>query len=181
MSAQLWISDVKKVFKSQEDIESKLMRFKNISVLGTIVNVEFSPNLYEGSNDKRPVVYQLDDGTGVMKIVHFIHDKVARQRRTIDLDQCHGPLQDGVANHCLINGPLKAGDTVHVKGVPHIDDQRRRTGVVPEEGHETTASKTIILKAYAVRLLVDPNDEIERMFLVDKLRKSEIYSHLFSA
>ena len=179
MSAQLWVSDVFKVFKSQEDIDKKLVKFKNISVLGTIVNVEMSPNLYEGSNDKRPVVYQVDDGTGVIRVVYFIHDKVARQRKTIDLDQCQGPLRDGVANQCLINGPLKAGATVHVKGVPHIDDQRRRTTVVLEDDCETTSNTTI--KAYAVRLLVDPNDEIERMFLVDKLRKSELYSHLFSA
>jgi len=75
MSAQLWVSDVFKVFKSQEDIEKKLVKFKNISVLGTIVNVEMSPNLYEGSNDKRPVVYQVDDGTGVIRVVYFIHDK----------------------------------------------------------------------------------------------------------
>ena len=97
MSAQLWISDVNKLFKTQEDIEKKLSKFKNISVLGTIVNVERTgPNLEEGSNDKRPVVYHLDDGTGVIPIVYFLHDKVAKQRRTLSFDQGSGPMLDKV-------------------------------------------------------------------------------------
>ena len=39
----------------------------------------------------------------------------------------------------------------------------------------------IEIKAFSVKLVIDPNEEIERMFLVDKLRKSGHYSHLFSA
>ena len=97
MSAQLWISDVNKLFKTQEDIEKKLSKFKNISVLGTIVNVERTgPNLEEGSNDKRPVVYHLDDRTGVIPIVYFLHDKVAKQRKTFSFDQGSGPMLDKV-------------------------------------------------------------------------------------
>ena len=173
MSAQLWISDIQKIFKNQEDIELKMSKFKTISVLGTIVNVERTgPNLYEGSNDKRPIVYHLDDGTGVIKIVHFVHDKVAKQRKMFDFnqDQGSGPMLEKLRNQCLIEGPLKTGTTVQVKGVPQID--QRASEII---------HSTIEIKAFAVRTVNDPNDEIERMILVDKLKRSELYSQLFQA
>jgi len=199
MSAQLWISDIHKIFKNQNDIDMKMSKFKTISALGTIVNVERTgPNLYEGSNDKRPIVYHLDDGTGVIRIVHFVHDKVAKQRKMFNFDQGSGPMLEKLKRHCLIEGHLKTGTTVQVKGVPQID-QRRKTRSVFEPEHQiqqtnTTESEiphslieikdTAIhssteIKAFAVRTVNDPNDEIEHMILVDKLKRSELYSHLF--
>ena len=183
MSAQLWISDIQKIFKNQEDIEFKLSKFKTISVLGTIVNVERTgPNLYEGSNDKRPIVYHLDDGTGVIKIVHFVHDKVAKQRKmfNFDQDQGSGPMLEKLRNQCLIEGPLKTGTTVQVKGVPQID-QRAWSKQSSVDNTSEIVQSTIEIKAFAVRTVNDPNDEIERMMLVDKLRRSELYSQLFQA
>jgi len=184
MSAQLWISDIPKIFKNQEDIELKMSKFKTISVLGTIVNVERTgPNLYEGSNDKRPIVYHLDDGTGVIQIVHFVHDKVAKQRKmfNFDQDQGAGPMLEKLRNHCLIEGPLKTGTTVQVKGVPQIDQRAGSKQSSVLDNTSEIIQSTIEIKAFAVRTVNDPNDEIERMFLVDKLKRSELYSQLFQA
>lgn len=71
---------------------------------------------------------------------------------------------------------MKTGTTVQVKGVPQIARWKcKRTADDPEVMPETE------IKAFSVKLVIDPNEEIERMFLVDKLRKSDHYSHLFSA
>lgn len=175
----LWVSDINRLFKTQEDIEKKLSKFKHVSVLGTIVNVERTgPNLQdEGSNDKRPVVYHLDDGTGVIPIVYFLHDKVAKQRKTFSLDQeGSGPMLDKIKNYCQISGHLKTGTTVQVKGVPQVDRWKCK-----RSADDSQASAEIEIKAFSVKLVIDPNEEIERMFLVDKIRKSGHYSHLFSA
>merc|ERR1712113_405323 len=100
-------------------------------------------------------------------------------------------MLEKLKRHCLIEGHLKTGTTVQVKGVPQID-QHRKTMSVFEPEHQIQQNNTIEsevphsliemkdiaihssteIKAFAVRTVNDPSDEIEHMILVDKLKRS---------
>ena len=107
---------------------------------------------------------------GTCRCTNTLQTLVQRKMFNFDQDQGSGPMLEKLRNQCLIEGPLKTGTTVQVKGVPQID--QRASEII---------HSTIEIKAFAVRTVNDPNDEIDRMILVDKLKRSEIYSQLFQA
>jgi len=162
MSAYLWISDVLKLFPDQQSIDD-FTQFKSITILGTIVNIQCVPNL-ESANDRRPIIYEIDDGTSVIKMVYFVQDKVIKQKE-IGLESLSSTtlskMVEKVQRTCFIQGPLEIGETVEVKGFPQLFNGSTE------------------MKAFRLRSVSNPNEEVDRMFLVSQLRKSELYSNLF--
>ena len=97
----------------------------------------------------------MDDGTGNIKVVLFIPSD-----RPKDFGQFGDSiLAEKLKKSFIACGSPQIGQTVDIKGTPQV-----RYGV------------TEIKCIYAPRLVLDPNDEVERMFIVDKLRHSNIYS-----
>lgn len=142
MSAQLWISDVEKVILSQD------ANFRTLSVVGTVVSIERTSNPEDG-NDRRPTVFHLDDGTGVIRVVHFPQaTKSIREGLFPDKDK-------------FMCSDIQIGSTLEVKGVSQ------------------EFNMAVEIKAYRIRKVLDANDEIDRMFQVDRLKRAGIYSSLF--
>lgn len=144
----LWISDLLKL-----DLQS----LKNVVILGTIVNIQLAPCFDQPDHQfKRPIIYEVDDGTAVIKVVQFVKDIIEKQKAE-NLNDLNGVLSEKIQQKCVMRGPFEVGTTVEVKGVPHLF-----------EGN-------VELKAYRVRQVDDASDEVERMFVVDALRK-QLYS-----
>lgn len=159
--AQVWISDALRAFQEQEDIE-KLATFKGIGVMGTIVNIVYSPS----ADKNRPHVYLVDDGTGVIRVVHFLQAKMAKQNEVYNVAKIvkdsggkMSNLARKVEDTCVVK-TLEIGDTVEVKGVPQVYQGMTE------------------IKAHTVRLVQDLNQEAERMVVVDQLRSAKIYDFL---
>lgn len=130
--------------------------------MGTIVAVQSGPDLECLERDRRPMIYQVDDGTAVIKVTQFVQDKVLEQGEFLLADKSSVMLQK-VNETCIIKGPLEVGVTVEVKGMPQIYKDHTE------------------IRAFRMRKVTDPNDEVDRMLLVDSLRKSEVYSSSFQS
>jgi len=147
--AYLWIADTLRQFASEELISDKIKDgVKGISVIGTIVNSLCSPsNEAFNSNTRRlPFVFEIDDGTAVIKVVYFCP---SQPKQLADSSN----LAHKVTLFCDIRNIVKVGKTIEVKGVPQI------------------YTENVEIKAYEVRQVLDPNDEVDRMLLVDRWRK----------
>ena len=60
-NVMLWISDVLKIGGEK----------KTICIMGTVVNILYSPYNLEGAPITKPNIYEIDDGTGVLRVVHW--------------------------------------------------------------------------------------------------------------
>lgn len=129
-NVMLWISDVLK-------LEEKI---KSVCIMGTIVNILYTPFVSSDVPTTKPTVYEIDDGTGVLRVVHFPQSN-------------KGPKK----------GPLEIGTTVEVRGVPQFFRDQ------------------LEVKAFSVKIVEDPNDEVERMLVVDEFRQTSSFQSLFSA
>jgi len=133
----LWISDAFKLG----------LEVKSVNLMGTIVNVLYAPYAItdetgqDDSNFQRqvlnkPAIYEIDDGTGVMRVVHFPQKTTQKW-------------------------PLEIGTAIEVRGVPQI------------------FRENLEVKAFSVKVFEHPNDEVERMALVNQFRQTSVFQSLF--
>ena len=66
-NVMLWIGDLKQLRPGPE------LGVETFSVMGVIVDVIAPADLEES---RRPVAYHVDDGTGVLKVSHFIRNRL---------------------------------------------------------------------------------------------------------
>jgi DNA/RNA endonuclease YhcR with UshA esterase domain len=156
---------------------------KDITILGTLVNIISSPYIDENPPDRdddempsenseatsnRPAIYEVDDGTGVIRVVHFLQQNLALQSHqgvAKCLKDCEkqGHLSQGLFS--LLNKTEKfaerkaisIGTTVEVKGVAQIFRDQTE------------------IKAFKVREVLDAQDEVQRMLVVSELRSQKVY------
>ena len=135
----LWISDAFKLG----------LEVKSVNLMGTIVNVLYAPYAItdetgqDGNNFQRqvlnkPAIYEIDDGTGVMRVVHFPQKTTQKW-------------------------PLEIGTGIEVRGVPQI------------------FRENLEVKAFSVKVFEHPNDEVERMAIVNQFRQTSAFQSLFLA
>ena len=133
----LWISDAFKLG----------LEVKSVNLMGTIVNVLYAPYAItdetgqDDSNFQRqvlnkPAIYEIDDGTGVMRVVHFPQKTTQKW-------------------------PLEIGTAIEVRGVPQI------------------FRENLEVKAFSVKVFEHPNDEVERMAIVNQFRQTSAFQSLF--
>ena len=134
----LWISDASKLG----------LEVKSLCLMGTIVNVVYAPYAItddveqdNGINFQRqvlnkPAIYEIDDGTGVMRVVHFPQKTTKKW-------------------------PLEIGTAIEVRGVPQI------------------FRENLEVKAFSVKVFDHPNDEVERMAIVNQFRQTTAFQSLF--
>ena len=133
----LWISDAFKLG----------LEVKSVNLMGTIVNVLYAPYAItdetgqDGSNFQRqvlnkPAIYEIDDGTGLMRVVHFPQKTTQKW-------------------------PLEIGTGIEVRGVPQI------------------FRENLEVKAFSVKVFEHPNDEVERMAIVNQFRQTSAFQSLF--
>ena len=96
-----------------------------VNVMGTIVDILCCPPQFPS---RKPIIYQIDDGTGVIKIVYFPPQKELYQA-------------------------FDVGTTVDVKGTVQMFQNNAE------------------IKAFRLRKVLDAKDEIDRMLVLDELRR----------
>ena len=150
----MWIADIFQQFKTDEDIQCKVkndVNLKGITVMGTIVNVICSPS---PENPRTlPFIFDIDDGTGVIRVVYFNSSSIPLSS-TLPPTNGLRSLWFKVIGACDLQRLLQVGHTLEVKGVPQM------------------YSSNVEMKAFAVRQVIDPNDEIDRMFALDQWRQN---------
>ena len=133
----LWISDAFKLG----------LEVKSVNLMGTIVNVLYAPYAITDDVDQdqgnlqrqvlnKPAIYEIDDGTGVMRVVHFPQKTTQKW-------------------------PLEIGTGIEVRGVPQI------------------FRENLEVKAFSVKVFEHPNDEVERMAIVNQFRQTSAFQSLF--
>ena len=131
-NVMLWISDVLKIGGDK----------KTICIMGTVVNILYSPYNLEGAPITKPNIYEIDDGTGVLRVVHWPNNfKTA----------------DGI-----IGGktPFEIGTTVEVRGMTQFFREK------------------LEIKAFSVKTVENPNDEVDRMLIVNQFRRTQAFQSL---
>ena len=150
----MWIADIFQQFKTDEDIQCKVkndVNLKGITVMGTIVNVICSPS---PENPRTlPFILDIDDGTGVIRVVYFNSSSIPSSSTSLPTNGLSS-LWFKVIGACDLQKLLQVGHTLEVKGVPQM------------------YSSNVEMKAFAVRQVIDPNDEIDRMFALDQWRQN---------
>jgi len=150
----MWIADIFQQFKTDEDIQCKVkndVNLKGITVMGTIVNVICSPS---PENPRTlPFILDIDDGTGVIRVVYFNSSSIPLSSTSLPTNGLSS-LWFKVIGACDLQKLLQVGHTLEVKGVPQM------------------YSSNVEMKAFAVRQVIDPNDEIDRMFALDQWRQN---------
>ena len=134
----LWISDAAKLG----------LEVKSLCLMGTIVNVVYAPyaitdevgqdngGTFQRQVLNKPAIYEIDDGTGVMRVVHFPQKTTQKW-------------------------PLDIGTAIEVRGVPQI------------------FRDNLEVKAFSVKVFEHPNDEVERMAIVNYFRQTSAFQSLF--
>ncbi|XP_059088651.1 uncharacterized protein LOC131884786 [Tigriopus californicus] len=147
----LWASDIL-------DFRDPDQYVPRVSIVGTVVRVIRPYNLEEGN---KPVGYYIDDGTGTVKVVHFLQKRLQRMQDDLLLAKMAKVKSDGGPTavlkhieslHNRTKEPLEVGMCVEVKG--RVQFFRGNTEIV----------------AYEVREISDPNLELARFFEMEKLR-----------
>lgn len=147
----LWVSDVL-------DFKDPDQYVPRVSIVGTIIRVIRPYNLDEGN---KPVGYYIDDGTGTIKVVHFLQKRLQKMQDNHVLAKIEKVKSDGASASILkhienlherAKEPLEVGMCVEVKG--RVQFFRGNTEIV----------------AYEVRQISDPNLEIARFFEIERLR-----------
>ena len=177
--AHCWISELKKVPSevieegqkwsgSSSTREREKNAFPNrVSLMGVVVAVSAPPS----QDTKKPVLYHVDDGTGVIKVAHFMRRQAAAATATARKTEEAGDIdargmRHGEAFEALLEetkrqvsawgAPRPVGSCVEVKGRPQVF--RGETEVL----------------AFSVRL-ASPTEELERTARMAKLREEGIY------
>ena len=152
--AHMRIADIFQQFKTDEDIQCKVkndVNLKGITVMGTIVNVICSPS---PENPRTlPFILDIDDGTGVIRVVYFNSSSIPLSSTSLPTSGLSS-IWFKVIGACDLQKLLQVGHTLEVKGVPQM------------------YSSNVEMKAFAVRQVIDPNDEIDRMFALDQWRQN---------
>ncbi len=162
-TVQCWISDLK-AFKETEKGSYEDLTF---SIVGVVVGM-LAPPILEDS--RRPVSYHLDDGTGVIRVVHFLQKRIQRQNDAgtsafLMADKHRGPEGDVLGAIEMLRRsrePLAVGSCLEARG---------RIQFFRGESE---------LSAYNVREVKEPQLEIDRMILVDRLRQDIDPTELFA-
>ena len=146
-NVMMWISDVLKLGAGDK---------KSICIMGTVVNILYSPYNPEDAPITKPNIYEIDDGTGVLRVVHWNNFKKAV--KNID-----GSKQTAAAAG-IGSGktPFEIGTTVEVRGLTQFFREQ------------------LEIKAFSVKTVDNPNDEVDRMLIVNQFRKTQAFQSLFS-
>ena len=133
-NVMMWISDVSKLGAGDK---------KSICIMGTVVNILYSPYNLEGAPITKPNIYEIDDGTGVLRVVHW---------------PTNFKTADG-----KIGGktPFEIGTTVEVRGMTQCFREK------------------LEIKAFSVKTVENPNDEVDRMLIVNQFRRNQAFQSLF--
>ncbi len=160
-NVQLFIADLLNNFTSQDDVDR--CSAKNFCVTGTVVNIVMSPAATDLGEvvSKRPVVYELDDGTGILRVAHFIGKKVVLQNK-------QGIGAQGSSNLVKdVNDMVLKGRTAFAIGT-----------CVEAKGVIKWYRDSLELLAFNVREVTDVNDEIDRILAMGDLRDRGVYKNL---
>ena len=155
-NVMMWIGDLKQLRSRPE------VNVKTFAVMGVIVDV-IAPADLEGS--VRPVGYLVDDGTGVIKVSHFMQ-KQALAARAVDFPEIE-ELLPGTSQNALMRRAVRElsqnlsafpiGTCVEAKG--RLQEFRGQNELL----------------AFAVRHVEDPMDEVRRMETVARLKREQVY------
>ena len=148
----MWIADVLQQFKILDDIQCKVkdnVNLKGITIMGTVVHVIRSPPLSETTKNM-PFIFDVDDGTGVLRVVYFSQSPIPSPNRSLNAG---GELLANLLDTLIDSSdPIHVGHTLEVKGMPQI------------------FTTSVEVKAFAIRQVIDPNDEIDRTFALGQWR-----------
>lgn len=154
-NVMLWIGDLKQLKLDDE------LGVETFNVMGVIVDMKAPADLEES---RRPVGYHVDDGTGVIKVSHFMRNQVQQvnaelqQQPQQDQAQALNPLASRAARELeMAREAYPIGTCVEAKG--RLQEFRGQSELL----------------AYSVRRVEDPNDEVARMEMVARLKQEKVY------
>ena len=148
----LWIGDLRQLRPGPE------LGVETFAVMGVVVGVIAPADLEES---RRPVAYHVDDGTGVIKVCHFVKRQVQEANSRRDLG-CEGLASDPLVARAkreleAARSAFPIGTCVEAKG--RLQEFRGRAELL----------------AFSVRRVAEPGDEVARMETVARLKREEVY------
>ena len=150
-NVMLWIGDLIQLRPGPE------LGVDTFAVMGVVVGVIAPADLEES---RRPVAYHVDDGTGVIKVCHFVKRQVQEANSRRDLG-CEGLASDPLVARAkreleAARSAFPIGTCVEAKGP--LQEYRGQ----------------VELRAFSVRE-AEPGDEVARMETVARLKREEVY------
>ena len=151
-NSHYWISELLALIDHPHHLTAR------VTVMGVVVNVMAPP--VADPTQRRPVGYCLDDGTGVIRVVHFLRKRIMDQDErgisNLSADSASGGLS-GRARELLSRsrGGFPVGTCVQASGrLQRFQDQTE-------------------LLAFSVREVDDANVEVERMIDIAAQREEQ--------
>jgi len=156
-NVMLWIGDLKQLKPGPE------LGVETFSVMGVVVDAIAPADLEES---RRPVGYHLDDGTGVIRVSHFMRNQVQQ----VNEEHTHG--YPAAAHEARENDPLVS------RAARELEAARAAFPIgtcVEAKGRLQEFRGQSELLAFSVRRVEEPGDEVARMEMVARLKREGVY------
>ena len=160
-NVMLWIGDLKQLRPGPE------LGADTFSVMGVVVDTIAPGDLEES---RRPVAYHVDDGTGVLKVSHFMRNQVQQVNAEFSSEA-----------RCDLGGHLEAtpdADPLAMRAARELEAARAPFPIgtcVEAKGRLQEFRGQSELLAFSVRRVDDPGDEVARMETVARLKREAVY------
>ena len=161
-NVMLWIGDLKQLRPGPE------LGVETFSVMGVIVDVIAPADLEES---RRPVAYHVDDGTGVLKVSHFMRNRLRELNaaESADFDR---------ANEHANQQAKEQADPLARRAALELEAARSAFPIgtcVEAKGRLQEFRGRAELLAFSVRRVDGAADEVARMETVARLKREAVY------
>jgi len=166
---------------------------KTVTVVGLVVGVRNDKSESSNQNDletidaheyNRPIVYDIDDGTGVITAVQFVKKRITHQN-LVGFPSTIKHLEERFANL----KPPKPSENLNKLSMATLTQKTKEAvnrsrhsfqigTCVESKGRIQTFQGRVQLLAFSVRELNDPNQEMKRYIRLEHLKKN-VYPEYF--
>ncbi len=179
---QVFIAELKNA--SREQIEAaKATRPIKVCIVGVVVGVAAPADINSDSAEgRRPVGYHVDDGTGVIKVVHFLQDRIRRQGQSkvkVRLERARKAFADKKQDGSIPERMRKQLGDMLTDAKERLEESRVEMSVgdcVEVRGRVQRYRDENEVLAFNVRKVEDPNDEVDRVIRMQELSDKGIYA-----
>ena len=163
VASHLWASEIRALEVEPEERQ-------NVCLLGVVVHVNAPADL---EDSRKPISYQVDDGTGVIRVSHFLQKRLVEQGET--------NLVDRMEHSRALSRRLMEAE-------PHMEESLKSVAKEVSEMVESSRSEFPIgtcvevkgrvqkfneqneVLAFTVRKVEDANIELDRILTMEKIR-----------
>ena len=155
-NVHVWITDLQSIPEHPSNIST-------FNIMGTVVGCISPANLEDSS---RPIGYKIDDGTGVIKVVQFIQNRIRKQN------------DRKLMNVLRSSGNASGNEEFVAKTRKMLEVSRSNFNIgtiVEAKGKLQFFRGEAELMAFSVREVQEMNSEIERTILMAKMKEDNLY------